>query len=87
MRIRTDGEYAHRADTIEEAAFAWGCNKTRAVLLSCELATFVLEDLEALLEDERLPPDVREELLTALDRRSYLRTDYRGPDVSIDSNG
>lgn len=83
MRIRTDGEYAHRADTIEEAADAWGCNKTRAVLLSCELAEQALTELPALLEDDRLPPEVAADLAEQLDALRHVDVDYEPPTASV----
>lgn len=83
MRIRTDGEYSHRKDTIQEAADAWGCNKTRAVLLSCELAETVLTELPTLLEDERLPPELAADLVDALDDTRHLEASYRSPEVNI----
>lgn len=82
MRIRTDGEYAHRQDTIDDAARAWGCNKTRAVLLSCELATTLLDDLPDLLTDDRLPPGVAADLAARLDGR-YVDVDYERPTVTL----
>lgn len=36
MRIRTDGDYAHRMDAIERAARFYDCTKTRAVGSACE---------------------------------------------------
>lgn len=85
MRIRTDGEYQHRKDTIDEAAQAWGCNKTRAVLLSCELATTVLEELPRLLEDDRLPPEVAADVVDAIDESRHLEASYQRPTVDISS--
>lgn len=82
MRIRTDGDYAHREDTIEDAARAWDCNKTRAVLLSCELATFVLDDLEDLLADERVPPEVLQEAVDALPRQLDVDVQQRQVEIS-----
>ena len=36
MRIRTDGTYEYRGDTINHTAALWDCNKTKAVVKSCE---------------------------------------------------
>jgi hypothetical protein len=89
VRIRTDPDegYEHRYETIQDAADAWGCNKTRAVLLSCELATFVLDDLEELLADERVPPEVTRDLVDRLERTRYLSTSYTGPSLDIRESG
>ena len=38
MRIRTDGKYARRESTIEQAAEFWDCNKTKALMQSAEFA-------------------------------------------------
>lgn len=85
VRIRTDPEegYAHRYDTIEQAASAWGCNKTRAVLLSCEVATFVLNDLEVILSDPRIPPEVTEDIIERLDNYRLISTVYTPPSIQI----
>jgi hypothetical protein len=84
MRIRTEGR-EHRRRTIEEAAAAWGCNMTRAVLLSCELSTIVLEELPVLLEDPRIPPDVARDLSESLDG-PYLDVEYTGPTVELSTS-
>jgi len=62
MRIRTDGEYAHRKDTIESAASRLNCNKIRAVLVSCEVVSDVLDDVEDALEHLDLSPSLRDDL-------------------------
>ena len=36
MRIRTDGDYAHRQDAIEQAARFYDQNKTASVVNACE---------------------------------------------------
>jgi hypothetical protein len=69
MRIRTDGDKAHRMDTIESAAERLDCNKTRAVLLSCEVVGDVLDGVEDALEHPDLPPSVAEELAETISTR------------------
>lgn len=57
MRIRTDGDKAHRTDTIEAAADVVGRNKTDSVLAACrhlvadrdakrELADYLADEVE-----------------------------------------
>lgn len=60
-----------------------GCNKTWAVLLSCELGAFISKNLETLLEDPRIPPEVAEEYAEQL-RSRYLDVEYRTPRVNVD---
>ena len=50
MRIRTDGDKSHRQDTIEAAAERLDCNKTHAVLVSCDVVGNVLDGVEDALE-------------------------------------
>ena len=69
MRIRTDGDKAHRADTIDAAADRLGMNKTRAVLISCDVVGDVLDGVEEALEHPDLPPRVREELAETISTR------------------
>jgi len=69
MRIRTDGEYAHREDTIEAAANRLDCNKTHAVLVSCEVVGDVLDGVEDALEHPDLPPSLRDELAETISTR------------------
>lgn len=85
VRVRTDPDegYEHRYETIQDAADAWDCNKTRAILLSCELATFALQDLEELLADERIPPGVTREIVDRLERTRHLGASYTEPSLDI----
>ncbi len=58
MRIRTDGDYAHRMDAIEQAAQFYDQNKTASVINACEdiprLARAVDRDhVQSLLADYR----------------------------------
>jgi len=83
MRIRTDGEYAHRKDTIEAAAERLDCNKTHAVLVSCEVVGELLDNVEDALEHPDLPPRVRAEMAeTISSRRINVRTTE--PETAID---
>jgi hypothetical protein len=82
MRIRTDGEYAHRKDTIEAAASRLECNKTRAVLVSCEVVGDVLDGVEEALEHPDLPPRVRQEIAQKISTRR-VDIEVKEPSVSV----
>lgn len=56
MRIRTDGDKAYRKDAIENAAKVWDCNKTEAVVRSCDLVGRVLPAIEDALAEADIPP-------------------------------
>lgn len=58
MRTRTDGDYAHRQDIIEDAAEKLIVNKTWAVLVSPGAVGSLLEDLMDALAHEAIPPRV-----------------------------
>jgi len=83
MRIRTDGEYAHREDTIEAAANRLDCNKTRAVLVSCDVVGRLLDNVEDALKHEDLPPRVRDELVETISTRR-VTIEVTDPDPVID---
>lgn len=65
MRIRTDGDYEHRKYTIEDAARVWDCNKTQAVMRSCEFSEEMIRNLEKALQH----PDMTDELAEVLSTR------------------
>lgn len=83
MRIRTDGDKAHRKATIETAAERLGCNKTRAVLLSCDVVGELLDNVEDALEHEDLPPRVRQELAETISTRK-VTVEVSEPTASVD---
>lgn len=72
MRIRTDGKYADRKDEIEAAAQLWDCNKTKAILRSCEFSRHMMDNLEAVLDH----PDMTEDLAAVLST-PYVELSYR----------
>lgn len=82
MRIRTDGDKAHRKATIEAAADRLDCNKTRAVLLSCDVVGELLDNVEDALEHEDLPPRVRQELANTISTRK-VAVEVSEPVVSV----
>ncbi|MFC3478737.1 DUF7692 domain-containing protein [Halobacterium litoreum] len=72
MRIRTDGDYAHRRDTIEAAMDALDENtKTAAVLAACEHARQDRRAKEEALEHPDMTPELAEILSTSRFRLSY----------------
>ena len=83
MRIRTDGDKAHRADIIDAAANRLGVNKTLAVLISCDVVGDVLDGVEEALENEELSPRVRNELAETISTRR-IAIEASKPDVEID---
>lgn len=66
MRIRTDGDRSHREETIEQAADYWDSNKTRALLLSAQLATRIGPRIERVLEREDLTARQKREIAETL---------------------
>ena len=71
MRIRTDGDYSHRQDIIEDAAEKLGVNKTRAVLLSADAVGSLLEELEEALAHEDISPRVAREIAEQVETRKW----------------
>lgn len=66
MRIRTDGKYARREDTIEAAADFWGCNKTKALMLSAEFAERMDARIQRVLRREDLTIEQKQEIAETL---------------------
>lgn len=70
LRIRMDGKFAHRKDTIEGAAKTFDCNKTDAVLKACEFAIRMIDgmgqpsNLERALDHPDMTPELAEVLST-----------------------
>lgn len=83
MRIRTDGEYQYRIDVIEKAADRLDCNKTKAVITSCDVTGRLLDDLETALVEMDLRPSERDELADRLSSR-YIEIDVTPGAVEID---
>ena len=71
MRIRTDGDYAHREDVIESAAERLDVNKTRAVLLSADAVGSLLEELEEALDHEEMSPKIAREIAEQVETRHW----------------
>jgi len=82
MRIRTDGDYAYRMDTIEAAADRLGVNKTRAVLIACDSVGQLLDNLETALEHPDLSPRIQRAVAEQLGTR-YVNVQVSNPEVTI----
>jgi hypothetical protein len=70
MRIRTDGDYAHREDAIERAADFYDCNKTDAVVAACEDVPQLVEAAREVLARDDLTRRQREEIAETLSTRA-----------------
>jgi len=82
MRIRTDGEYSHREETIEAAAERFDCNKTKTVLIACEVAGDVLDGVEEALDHPVLLLSLRDELAETISTRG-VRITVPEPEASV----
>jgi len=72
MRIRTDGDYAHRLDAIESAMQALDENtKTAAVIVACEHARQDRKAKERALAHPDMTPELAEVLSTPTMRLHY----------------
>lgn len=83
MRIRTDGDKAHRKDVIEEAQRALDENtKTAAIIAACEHARQDVERKEDALEylTEHVRPEVVREVAERLSTREVQL------DVDVETN-
>jgi len=85
MRIRTDGDNAHRMDTIEAAAERLDCNKTRAVLVSCDVVAGVLDGVEEALQHPELSSRLRAELAETISTRR-LDVEVSEPEAGVSLN-
>jgi hypothetical protein len=83
MRIRTDGDNAYRKDVIESAASELDCNKTRAVVASCDIVGNVLPALTDALAEADIPPSEAEQIAEQVSTQ-HVQINYDGPDVTAD---
>lgn len=85
VSVRTDPEagLAHRYDTIQQAkkAFDVGNNKD-AILMSCDVAGRLLENVEEALQHEDLPPSLALELAETISTRQ-IEVGYEYPNVEV----
>lgn len=81
MRLRTDGEYAHRKDTIETAADVLDENtNTQAVLKACEYLRRMQHNLERAVEHDDMTEELAEVLSTPEIPVEYRVETYVGSD-------
>lgn len=82
VRVRTDEGNEHRYDAIMAASERFDCNKTRAIVLACDLAGNLLDNVEEALSHPDLPPAVAAELAETLSTR-HLEVTYDPPSVDV----
>lgn len=87
VRVRTDPDdgLAYRFDAIQSAADYWDCNKSKAVVKSCDAVGDLVDNVEDALQHEDLPPSVARELADAISTRQ-ISVDYQGPDVEVNDS-
>ena len=87
VRVRTDPEdnLAHRYDAIQSAADYWGCNKSDAIVKSCDAVGQLVENIEEALQHEDLPPRVALEIAEEVSTRQ-ISVEYRKPDVKVNDS-
>lgn len=85
VRIRTDPDkqLAYRYDAIQSAADRLECNRTKAVVVSCDAVGNLLDGVEEALSHEDLPPALARELAETISTRN-IQVNYDGPEVSVD---
>lgn len=83
VRVRTDDGNEYRYDAIMKAADRFECNKTRAIVLSCDAVGSLLENVEEALQHPDLPPSVAAELAETISTPK-LEVEYDQPSVEID---
>jgi hypothetical protein len=71
MRIRTDGEHAHRMDTIEDAADFYDRNKTESLLRAVDDVPRLVKAIISALERDDLTHAQRRELAEQLSTRHF----------------
>lgn len=64
MRIYESGDKSYRQDILNAASDTWKCNKTDAVINSCEFSTRMIDNLEEALEHPDMTPELAEVLST-----------------------
>lgn len=85
VSVRTDPDegLAHRYDTIQAAKDTWDVgNNKDAILLSCDAAGRLVENVEEALQHPDLPPGLAEELAATITTGKIV-VDYDGPDVEV----
>jgi hypothetical protein len=70
MRIRTDGKFAYREDTIDRVAAYYDVSKTRSMLAAAEDVPRLVDGVQEVLEREDLTIEQRREIATTFSTRS-----------------
>lgn len=84
MRIRTDGDYSHRADVIEAAAERLDVNKTRAVVVSCDAIGELLDNVEEALENPGLSQELRQDLAETISTHE-IGVEVSAPSTTVET--
>jgi len=71
MRIRTDGDFAHREDTIDRVAEFYDRNKTDSVLRAADDVPSLVRSARRVLERDDLTHEQRRELADQLSTRHF----------------
>lgn len=82
VRVRTDEGDEHRYDAIMGAADRFDCNKTRAIVLSCDAAGTLSENVEEVLQHPDLLPSLAAELAENISTRR-LEVAFEPPKVDV----
>lgn len=70
MRIREDGKFAHRTDTIEAIASFYDASKTRSMLAAAEDVPALVDGVQEVLGREDLTLEQRREIAETLSTRT-----------------
>lgn len=70
MRIRTDGKFSHREDTIEGIRDYYGVSKTRAMLAAAEDLPVLAAGIQEVLSRDDLTLEQRREIAETLSARN-----------------
>ncbi|MFD1513548.1 DUF7692 domain-containing protein [Halomarina rubra] len=76
MRIRTDGDYAHRKEAIEQTARFYDQNKTASVVNACEDIPRLARAVEELLARDDFTTEQKREIADLLDLGQSFSVTY-----------
>jgi len=86
MRIRTDGDFAHRKDRVETLSDFYGINKTRALMFASDDIKRLVGEIVSLLEDEELSTAERRKILERVNSASpRFEFDFRAGRDGVDA--
>lgn len=83
MRIRTDGKYSYREDTIDAIADFYGCNKTKALLLAAEQVPSLHECIEDIFDRDDLTPAQKRGIAQTVSKARGIEIEY-GEEAKIE---